>query len=113
MPAIICIPDGGGPSDPHSVPAIVGIDQPATFMVPLKSRFFSESGTAIISFNLDPPIDLVFKGLGKVRTTSKFFDRQCVFTATDYVVVGSFRGTTFVNVKLDGVLQAAIQVEVV
>jgi hypothetical protein len=113
MPAIICVPNGGGLSDPHSMPATIGIEQHATFMLPLKSSFFLDSGTASISFNIDPQIDLVFKGLGKVRTTSKPFDRQCVFTATEYVLTGTFRGTTFVNVNIDGVKGAAIRVDVV
>lgn len=111
MSAIICVPNGE-PSAPHSVPENVAIDQPAAFMVPLKNAFFGEV-QASLSFNIPVGIDLVFKGLGKVRTTSKPVDAQCVFTSTDYTLEGSFRGTVFVDVHVDGTPRAVIQINVV
>ena len=111
MSATICEPDGV-PSASHSVPDTIAIDQPAVFMVPLRNRFFGSVQTSL-SFNIPVGIELVFKGLGKVRTTSKTVDTTCVFTSTDYVLEGSFRGTVFVDVHVDGNPEAVIQVNVV
>ena len=111
MSAIICVPDGE-PSQPHSVPKTVATAVTATFLVPLQNDFFGDVQTTL-SFNLPSDIDLVFHRLGKVRTSTKTVDTRCVFTATDYALEGSFRGTVFVDVRVDGVSQAVIQVNVV
>jgi hypothetical protein len=111
MSAIICVP-AAGPSQAHSVPQTVAIGQDAVFLVPLRNPFFG-TVKAILSFNIPLGTDLVFKGLGKVRTATKTVDTQCVFTSTDYTLEGSFRGTVFVDVRVDGTSQAVIQVDVV
>jgi len=98
--AIVCVP-GSAPSSPHSMPQAVTAGQ-------ARHSWSASNGFPWCNRNSDAVVQprwadrSRFTAIGKTLTSQRPVDDSGVFTGTPFILTGTFKGTTFVDVRVDG-----------